>query len=123
MSLVEFDPGSELVIEPGSRKWPWKKQDIALTPGGALTASRLVIEAGNVHRLLGYAVAETTGAAPAAFRLLDSTQADGSVFVRVNLAANESTRDTFGTSGLHCVSGSVYLQWISGSIEGVLFWV
>jgi hypothetical protein len=99
---------------------PWRKIDIAGGAGVAVTASRQII-ASDVREFGGYALAETTNAAGANVRFHDGSNATGDVFARVNLATNESTRDTFGPHGIKCDSGNVYLEMLTGSIEGVIF--
>ena len=107
-----------LVIGRGVRK-----TDIASTPGGAVTASVQLPSSGRIQQLLGWAIAETTGTATAGFRLHDGIGTGGGVLVRINLAANESTRDRGGPPGIWVVNGSIYLEVLSGSIEGVIFWI
>lgn len=98
-----------------------KAVDIAPTPGGALTGSRQVIN-GGARRLCGWEFTETTGTASAALRLHDGGAAGDAVLVRINLAANESTRDWLDKHGLSITTGKVWFEFLSGSIEGVL-WV
>jgi len=110
----------ELLIGGGHK--PYCKTDIGPTPAAAVTASRQVIGGGDACELMGYALRETTGAATAALRLRDGNNAATEVIVAVNLAANESVRDMFTPRGLVIATGRVFLEWLSGSIEGVIYW-
>jgi hypothetical protein len=102
---------------------PTVKTDISAGIGLPVTASRLALPGGDVAVLVGWSISETTGAATASFRLHDGKDATTPQFTRVNLAANESNRDTIGRNGAICFSGRVFLAVVSGSIEGVLFWL
>lgn len=104
-----------------SERFTWKKTDIATSPGAAITASRQVL-AGDVRAIGGWGFAETTGTAGASLRLRDGNSATGEVFIRVNLASNESTRDYFPKDGVHCLTGRVFIEVLSGSVEGVIYW-
>lgn len=108
-------------LELGGHRRPFHKTDIATSPAGAVTASRQVL-GGDVTELVGWALAETTGLSPAAVRLRDGNSAAGEVLARINLAANESARDTFTTRGIRVFTGRVYLEVVSGSVEGVVYW-
>jgi hypothetical protein len=107
--------------------WPWwkpvRKSDIALTAAGAVTASKQVMPSGRCKQICGWAFAETTGAATASFRLRDGTTANDFVLAKINLNASESTRDRWAPPGIDCVSGAVFLEVLSGSIEGVIYWI
>lgn len=103
------------------RHHPYKKTDLGKTPGVAVTVSRQVF-AGDVCTLYGWAVAETTGAASAAIRLRDGLDANAEVIARINLLASESDRDTFTPHGIIVSTGHLWLEVLSGSVEGVLFW-
>lgn len=71
--------------------------------------------------LMGWAVAERSGAA-ASFRLRDGSQATSPVlYPLVTLVANESSREHF-EAGIEVNNGAIYLQVVSGSIEGNIFW-
>lgn len=120
MTTFDFEPGSVIIEGDGRRAY--RKSDIAPAPGGALTASAIMPAAGNVKALLGWALAETTGTAGASIRLRDGLDAKAQVFARINLSSNESTRDTLAPTGIVCTTGEIFLEWISGSIEGVLYW-
>lgn len=118
-------PPESLTIVEG--QWPWwrpiRKSDIAPTAAGAVTASGQLAPTGVCKQLVGWSLAETTGATGASLRIWDGVNTQGSVMVRINLSANESTRDRSGPPGIQCVSGGLYLQIISGSVEGVIYWI
>lgn len=99
-----------------------KKTDIATAPGGAVAASRLVLNT-DAHAVMGWEFAETTGNAGATIRLHDGNSANGEVFTRINLQANESVRDWFIPRGIRCFTGRVFLEVLSGSVEGVIYWL
>lgn len=98
------------------------KTDIATAPGGAVAASRQVINS-DVHAILGWSFAETTNAAGATIRIHDGNQVSGEVFARINLGANESVRDWYIPKGIRCFTGRIFLEVVSGSVEGVIYWL
>lgn len=108
-------------------QWPWwrpiRKSDISPTAGGAVTASGAITPTGVCKQVIGWSIVETTGTAGATIRLWDGVANEGSVIVRIDLNANESTRDRGGPPGIQCVSGGIYLQVVSGSVEGVIYWI
>lgn len=104
-----------------SESYTARKTDISGSVENPVTASRVIL-GGDVRSVMGWAVAETTGAAGASLRLHDGGIATGEQFVRLNLAANESVRDWFEPKGLRCFTGRVFLEILTGSVEGVLFW-
>lgn len=104
-----------------SEDFTTRKTDMSASVDGAIGASRVIL-GGDVRSVMGWAVAETTGAAGAALRLHDGGIATGEQFARINLAANESNREFFTPKGIRCSTGRVFLEIISGSVEGVLFW-
>lgn len=103
------------------RHYPWEKTDIGPTPAAAVSGSR-AINTGDISVLTGYAVAETTGAATAAIRLRDGNNANGEVIARINLVANESVRDFWTPAGVRVFTGHLFLEVLSGSVEGVVYW-
>lgn len=122
MSLVDVEPGAVVIIHEDGHRWACRKSDIGPTAGAAVTASRILPAAGNVKALLGWAFAETTGQATATIRIRDGLTANPQVFARINLAANESTRDFILPYGIKCTTGELFLEVLSGSVEGVIFW-
>lgn len=125
MSFGAPPPSEQVEVDvhlEGRHRHYWQKTDIAASPAGAVTASRQVLR-GDVRALVGWSVAETTGTAAAAFRLRDGTGTTSEVLARINLAANESDRDTFGQRGILVNTGNIWLEFISGSFEGVVYWI
>lgn len=127
MATGDVTPPSPAALEVlelllgGGHHYPMEKTDIGATPGAAVVASR-VINAGDIAVLMGYALAETTGAASAAIRLRDGNLAAGEVIARVDLLANESVRDFWTPHGVRVATGHLFLEVVSGSVEGVVFW-
>ena len=76
---------------------------------------------GRANLLCGWSVREATGTAAAVFRLHDGRDATAHVLASANLAANESIRDNYSTPGIKLETGSVFLEVVSGSIEGVIY--
>lgn len=122
MSLVDVEPGATLIVNEGGRRWAARKSDIGSTPGAAIVASRILPASGNVKALLGYALCETTGSQVASLRIHDGLTANTQAFARINLAANESTRDFILPYGVRCTTGELFIEMILGSVEGVIFW-
>lgn len=98
------------------------KTDIATVPGGAIAASRLAINS-DVHAILGWSFAETTGTAGASVRIHDGATAQGEVFARINLQPNESVRDWYIPKGIRSFTGRIFIEVIAGSVEGVIYWL
>lgn len=99
----------------------YKKTDIAPTTAGAVTVSRIVLN-GDVSTLDGWLLAETTGAAAAAVRFHDGNNANTESFGRINIPSGTSfLKDPFGR-GVRCFTGRIFLEVISGSVEGVIYW-
>lgn len=72
--------------------------------------------------LLGFAVAERAGAT-ASFRLRDGKLVTSPVlYPLVTLTANQSLREWFGDVGIDILSDAIFLQVVSGSIEGNIYW-
>jgi hypothetical protein len=119
---IIFQAGSAVVVEdrhPAGRIYKW---DISTGIALPITASVELPLGGAVRAVYGWAFAETTGTAAAAVRLHDGSQTGGEVFARINLTAGESTRDSFAPNGIKCRSGYLYLEVLSGSVEGVVYW-
>lgn len=98
------------------------KTDLGATPAAAVAASRVVLNS-DVHAILGWAICETTGTASAAVRLIDGNASNGEVFARINLVQGESVRDWYIPKGIRCFTGRLFLQVLSGSVEGVVYWL
>ena len=71
-------------------------------------------------RLYGWALLEATGAAAAEVVLYDGFDATGPILADITLAADQSTRDYFGYSGLWADAG-VFVKCISGSVRGTVW--
>jgi hypothetical protein len=73
--------------------------------------------------LFGFSVCESTGSAGAKFRLHDGEDVgDPVLYPAVTLTSNESAREWFGNQGIQIVSGAVFLEVVSGSVEGCVLW-
>jgi hypothetical protein len=101
--------------------YTWDKTDISNVPAGAVVASRIVVNAG-VHSLCGWCITETTGAAAAQFRLLDGSAVGNEVLASGKLAQGTTTSFTPSDHGIKCYTGRIFLQVVSGSLEGVIYW-
>ncbi len=101
--------------------YTWEKTDIASVPGGAQAASRLIL-GGDVHAFCGCELTETTGLAAAQVRLLDGSAAGNEVILGVKIA--QATTFIFPPSdhGVRVYTGRIFLQVVSGSVEGVIYW-
>lgn len=86
------------------------------------TTTSGVVVSTNIRTLLGWSVAESTGLATAKFRLRDGTGVSGKLIAPLTLAANESARDWFAEQALVINSGALFLEMVSGSIEGTVYW-
>ena len=95
--------------------------DIAALPGGAVNVSKQ-IGSGNFNLIFGWSFTETTGAAAAGVRLHDGSDANGGVLARIPLAAGAGVREMLPEKGIRIQTGRLWLEVISGSVEGVV-WV
>lgn len=75
-----------------------------------------------VKILFGWALAETTGSAGVKLRLRDGTTASAPSIIPITMSGGESTRDFFGDEAIEINSGSIYLEIVTGSIEGSILW-
>lgn len=83
------------------------------------TKSQVLVATG-AHVLFGWALTEPNlGAAKVIIR--DGENKEGKFIAAITLNQNESTRDYFAGS-IYLESGKIYLEVISGSIEGSVFW-
>lgn len=78
-------------------------------------ASGIVLAGPGVLR--GYSLRETTGTAPAVFRIHGGLDAFAPVIAVVSLVAGESVRDWFGESGVRTRNG-LYFELVTGTVEG-----
>lgn len=90
--------------------------EVVTVPLVGLSASRQVWSRGGW--LLGWSLAETSGAAPATLALLDGGSDSGSVLVVVNLVASASESVTPVLPGWPVTSG--LFADVTGAIEGSL---
>lgn len=74
-----------------------------------------------VNFLLGLAVRETTGAVPAKFNIRDGMDVSGPIVLPINLAANESRSDYLPFAGGIRFERGIYIEVVSGTVEGTLF--
>ena len=73
--------------------------------------------------LFGWSAKESTGSAPASFRLRDGTSVSSpELTATISLVAGESDRDWFGDQSVEVFSGSIYVEIVSGSVELVVYW-
>lgn len=72
--------------------------------------------------LAGFTFAETTGAAPAACRLLDGNDANGIDAIEITLLANESVQEFIPDSDLYFRNGP-FLLVTAGTVRGTLWYV
>ncbi len=95
--------------------------DISSSVGGAVSASRQVVSSG-ARVLLGFSLSETAGAT-AEVRLHDGIDATGPLLTGgITFAANGSTGEWFSDEAVEVVSGSIFLERVSGSVRGVVYW-
>lgn len=84
----------------------------------ATTTGIILIQGRGV--LTGWAVKETTGAAPAVLNVWDGTDNRGLLLAPVNLASNESNREWFSDWGV-AFSRGLFVEVTSGSVSGALW--
>lgn len=99
----------------------WKKTDMSAGTAAAIVASRQIL-GGDVRSVGGWAVSETTGAAAAAVRLHDGNGAAGEVIARISVPSGGMSFVLVHGKGIEVTTGRVFLEVVSGSVEGVLFW-
>jgi len=92
---------------------------VSSVPFGPATADATAIS--GPCRLYGWAVKETTGAAPASFVIRDGGDANSTMVAPINLLASESRSDTTHNDGIMCTQG-VLIDILAGSIVGAV-WV
>lgn len=85
----------------------------------SLVANGTTTVTGSSCRLIGWALAETTGTGTATVTLHDGATSDGQTVAVITLAANESARDYFGPGGISLPYG-LYAS-VTGSVAGSLF--
>ena len=82
----------------------------------ALTGSDQLVFTG-VGWYGGFSVRETAAAA-ASIRVYDGTSATGTLLDTIALAANESARENYTGNGMLQFSNGVYVDIVSGTVEG-----
>lgn len=112
----------ELILRAGGHHKSAERTDISAGVAGAVNASRQVLAGGDVEELIGWSLRETTGAAAAEMRLRDGNSAAGEVLAVVGLAANTSSFVFASGRGVRVLTGRVFLEVVSGSVEGVVYW-
>lgn len=100
-----------------------KKTDISPTIAGAVSASRVVLSGGNVVGFAGWSLRETTGTAAAVCRFHDGANVATEVLATVALASAASAIYRYDGQGVECATGRIFLEIVSGSIEGVVYWI
>lgn len=98
-----------------------KKTDIAANTAGAVAASRQIL-GGDVLAVMGWTIAESTGAAVAKVRLRDGNNASAEVIATIALPTNGSSIVVVPRHGIEVFTGRVFLEVAAGSVEGVLYW-
>lgn len=104
-----------------SESFSMKKTDIAANTAGAVAASRQIL-GGDVLAVMGWTIAESTGAAVAKVRLRDGNNASAEVIATIALPTNGSSIVVVPRHGIEVFTGRVFLEVAAGSVEGVLYW-
>lgn len=117
-------PGETVEVYIGERHHDRRlmKTDLSAGIAGAVAASRQVLAGGDVRAMIGYAIRETTGTAGAVIRFHDGNGPGTEVIAPVSLAAGESDRSILGSHGITVSTGRIFLEVVSGSVEGVVYW-
>jgi hypothetical protein len=85
-----------------------------------VTVSANQVIATGIRALYGYSICESTGSAAAKVRLRESS-ATGKMLAIVALASGASSTQYFPEQAPGVTSGSIYVEVVSGSVEGVLY--
>jgi hypothetical protein len=91
-----------------------------VNPSPATAAQQLVAVEARV--LLGWSFTEATGSAAAKIRLHDGTSALGKVVGTIGLASGASSNVTLPVDGVQITTGAIFLEVVSGSVEGGAYW-
>jgi hypothetical protein len=110
---ARFYPGitsSKVLVKVGETK----------IPGDLIGGVESVLQSLNV--LMGWTIAESTGTASAKIRLWDGLggEGTGSYLGTITLGENESNREWFGKDGPELKGKGIYVEVVSGKIEGVV---
>lgn len=89
-------------------------------PIGTLASSGQFVVTGKL-RLRGFGFNNTSAANTAEVDLYDGEGSGGQLICKVNLAANETTREWWSGDGIGCEHG-VAVVWVAGSVSGSV-WV
>lgn len=97
-----------------------------LSPTPATTNQLLVETTDSVaevpQALLGWSLAESTGSAAAKVRIYDGTGTSGRLMAVIALVSGASSHVYMAQGGLELFNGALYLQVVSGSVEGSVYW-
>jgi hypothetical protein len=105
----------------------------------AIKASKILVKAGetkipgdkvgetestyqSVNNLFGWNITESSGAATAKVRLWDGTNNSGNYLATITLGANESNREWFPDQSPQIRNNALFLEIVSGEIEGSVWW-
>jgi len=95
--------------------------DISPGNGADVTVSRVVLY-GDVRRVFGWSIVETTGAAGASWALHDGTTADGPIIAYGHAANGATDSPVIPDRGIEVKTGKLYLSVSAGSIAGVIYY-
>jgi hypothetical protein len=76
----------------------------------------------SVSTIYGWTITESTGDAKAKVRLWDGTSNAGYYITTITLESNESTRDFFPVETPTIYNDAIYLEIVSGEVEGCVFY-
>ena len=99
----------------------WRKTDISAGIAAAVTVSRQVL-AGDVRQVGGWSIRETTGAASAMVRFIEGNAVGGEVICPVGIPQGTTVTVAPTAPGIQVFTGRVFMQVVSGSVEGVIYW-
>lgn len=88
-------------------------------PGDSVSSAESVYQ--SVNNLFGWSICESTGTAPAKVRLWDGTSNSGGYLGTVTLGENESNREWFPDQSPQLRNNAIYLEIVSGKVEGCVF--
>ena len=97
------------------------RSDISAGVGVAVVASRIVVNS-TACELHGWCLRETTGAAKADIRLHDGKDATTELLAAIDIPSGGSSIALPQGQGVQVRTGTIFLEWIAGSVEGVIYW-
>lgn len=112
---LEYSSGTTI---PASQAPAPANASAAIPTAFAATAVDQLLLTG-VGTYYGHALLETVGGA-ATVDILDGTDATGTSLAPISLAANQSTRDFYGTPGLKVTKG-IFFHVIAGTVRGTVY--